>query len=159
MTSTSPTATDHLLVWRKEFPILGTTTYLINHSLGAMPRRTYEAVHEFAEAWATRGIRAWEEGWWEMPVRVGSLIGAIIGAGEGEVAMHQNVSVCQSIVGSCFDWTRRRNKLVTDGLNFPSNDYIHHGLERQGARVVRVESDAANVIAKINAELLGASIP
>jgi kynureninase len=140
VTSTSPIATDHLLQWRKDFPILEKTTYLINHSLGAMPRRTYDAVHEFADTWAKRGIRAWEEGWWEMPVRVGDLLGAIIGAGPGDVVMHQNVSVCQSIVASCFDWTGRRNKLVTDGLNFPSNDYIYYGLERQGARVVRVES-------------------
>jgi len=54
--------------------------------------------------------------------------------------MHQNVSICQSIVTSCFDWSGPRNKLVTDGLNFPSNDYVYHGLERQGARVVTVPS-------------------
>ena len=41
---------------------------------------------------------------------------------------------------SCFDWRGPRNKLVTDGLNFPSNDYIYYGLERQGARVSRVAS-------------------
>jgi kynureninase len=44
------------------------------------------------------------------------------------------------MVASCFDWNGPRNKLVTDGLNFPSNDYIYYGLERQGARVCRVES-------------------
>jgi len=129
---------DPLLRWRSEFPILEKTTYMISHSLGAMPRRTHGAMREYTEAWATRGIRAWEEGWWMMSATVGNLVGAIIGAGEGEVVMHQNVSVCQSLVTSCFDWSGRRNKLVTDGLNFPSNDYIHHSLERQGARVVTV---------------------
>jgi len=131
---------DPLLEWRKEFPILGHTTYLINHSLGAMPRRTAETLQQFADTWATRGIRAWEEGWWEMPVTVGDLIGSIIGAGPGEVAMHQNVSICQWMVTSCFDWSGARNKLVTEGLNFPSNDYIYYGLERQGARICRVDS-------------------
>src|SRR6516225_7871832 len=105
---------DPLLSWRSEFPILAHTTYMISHSLGAMPQRARTAMNEFADAWAGRGIRAWEEGWWEMPVTVGNLIGRIIGAGEGEVVMHQNVSVCQSIVTSCFDWHARRNKLVTD---------------------------------------------
>ena len=76
-----------------------------------------------------------------MPVTVGNLVGRIIGAGEGEVVMQQNVSICQIVVTSCFDWSAPRNKLVTDGLNFPSNDYIYHGLERQGARVVTVASD------------------
>jgi len=131
---------DPLLDWRSEFPILAHTTYMISHSLGAMPKRAAARVAEFAETWASRGIRAWEEGWWEMPITVGNLVGRIIGAGEGEVVMQQNVSICQSIATSCFDWSGRRNKLVTDGLNFPSNDYIYHGLERQGARVVSVPS-------------------
>ena len=134
------TTSDPLLAWREEFPVLENTTYLISHSLGAMPRRTAEALQQFAEMWASRGIRAWEEGWWEMPVTMGDLIGSIIGAGPGQVVMHQNVSICQSIVTTCFDWNGPRNKLVTDGLNFPSNDYIYYGLERQGARVCRVAS-------------------
>lgn len=132
---------DPLLEWRKEFPILEKTTYLISHSLGAMPRRTADALQEFAETWSSRGIRAWEEGWWDMPVTTGDLIASIIGAGSGEVVMHQNVSVCQSLATSCFDWNGPRNKLVTDGLNFPSNDYIYYGLERQGARVCQAAAD------------------
>ena len=131
---------DSLLAWRKEFPILEHTTYMISHSLGAMPRAAADAVREFTDTWATRGIRAWEEGWWDMPVTTGNLIGSIIGAGEGEVVMHQNVSICQSLVASCFDWGAARNKLVTDGLNFPSNDYIYHSLEKQGARIQTVAS-------------------
>jgi kynureninase len=131
---------DPLLAWRSEFPILAHTTYMISHSLGAMPQRARAAINEYADTWAERGIRAWEEGWWEMPVAVGNLIGRIIGAREAEVVMHQNVSVCQSIVTSCFDWHARRNKLVTDALNFPSNNYIYHSLERAGARVVTAAS-------------------
>ena len=131
---------DSLLNWRKEFPILAHTTYMISHSLGAMPRRAADSMQEYADTWATRGIRAWEEGWWDMPVTVGNLIGSIIGAGEGEVVMQQNVSICQWIVTSCLDWSGPRNRLVTDGLNFPSNDYIYHRLEKQGAEVVTVAS-------------------
>jgi kynureninase len=131
---------DPLLEWRKQFPILKKTTYMVSHSLGAMPWRALDGVNDFAITWANRGVRAWEEGWWDMPVTVGSLVASIIGAGEGEVVLHQNVSVCQSIVTSCFDWSGRRNKLVTDGLNFPSTGYIYHGLARQGARVVTAAS-------------------
>ncbi len=134
------TATDPLLAWRKEFPILGSTTYMISHSLGAMPERARARMQEFTDTWATRGILAWEEGWWMMPITVGNLVGSIIGAGEGEVVMQQNVSICQNVVTSCFDWRARRNKLVTDALNFPSNNYIYHSLERSGARVVTVDS-------------------
>jgi kynureninase len=135
------TPTAPLLEWRREFPILEKTTYLVSHSLGAMPRRATEVLRQFAETWASRGIRAWEEGWWEMPVTTGNLIASIIGAGPGEVVMHQNVSICQAIVTSCFDWNGPRNKLITDSLNFPSNDYVYYGLERQGAQVCRIGSD------------------
>src|SRR5262249_50444687 len=47
---------------------------------------------------------------------------------------------CQGIVTSCLDWSGRRNKLVTDGLNFPSNLYLYHGLEKLGAQIVSVPS-------------------
>ncbi|HVF91835.1 MAG TPA: aminotransferase class V-fold PLP-dependent enzyme [Blastocatellia bacterium] len=132
---------DELLEWRKEFPILEKTVYLISHSLGAMPRRTYSALNEYAEMWATRGIRAWAEGWWGMPLAIGDLVGRIIGAGPGEVVMHQNVSICQSIINSCLDFSGRRNKVVSEGLNFPSNFYVYHAKERDGARVVSVPSE------------------
>ncbi|HJQ69670.1 MAG TPA: aminotransferase class V-fold PLP-dependent enzyme [Blastocatellia bacterium] len=133
---------DNLLEWRKEFPILENTVYMISHSLGAMPRRTRDRLEEYADLWATRGIRAWEEGWWMMPTTVGDLIGKIIGAGPGEVVMHQNVSICQSIINSCLDFSNsERNKVVSESLNFPSNLYIYNALRDQGARVVTVESD------------------
>ena len=132
---------DELLSWRKEFPILDNTVYMISHSLGAMPRRTRDRLQEYAEMWSTRGIRAWEEGWWMMATSVGDMIGKIIGAGEGEVVMHPNVSVCQSIIASCLTFSGERNKIVTESLNFPSNLYIYHSLEREGARVITVPSD------------------
>jgi kynureninase len=132
---------DNLLEWRKEFPILDKTVYMISHSLGAMPRRTRENLLEYAEVWATRGIRAWEEGWWEMPVDIGDLIGRIIGAGPGEVVMHPNVSTCLAIVLSCLEWSGERNRVVSESLNFPSNFYNLYGLERLGAQVLTVASD------------------
>ena len=55
--------------------------------------------------------------------------------------MHPNVSICQSVIASCFDWTGRRNKVVCESLNFPSNLYIYHALEKVGARVVTVPSE------------------
>jgi len=132
---------DNLLEWRKEFPILDKTVYMISHSLGAMPRRTRENLLEYAEVWATRGIRAWEEGWWEMPVDIGDLIGRIIGEGPGEVVMHPNVSTCLAIVLSCLEWSGERNRVVSESLNFPSNFYNLYGLERLGAQVLTVASD------------------
>jgi kynureninase len=136
--------TDELLEWRREFPILERTVYLISHSLGAMPRRTFERVQEYADLWATRGVRAWAEGWWEMPLTVGDEVGRIIGAEPGAVAMHQNVSVCQSVILSCFDTTpqTRRNKIVYSELEFPSVMYVYEAHARAGHfRVQKIKSD------------------
>jgi kynureninase len=136
--------TDELLEWRREFPILERTTYLISHSLGAMPRETFERLHAYAETWATRGVRAWAEGWWDMPLTVGDEVGRIIGADEGAVAMHQNVSVCMSVILSCFDTTpdTRRNKVVYSELEFPSVMYAYEAHAREGRfRIVKVKSD------------------
>jgi kynureninase len=55
--------------------------------------------------------------------------------------MQQNVSTCVAAVLSCFDWSRPRNKVVSEAFNFPSNLYQCHALERMGARVVTVPSD------------------
>lgn len=133
---------DPLLEWRKEFPILENTIYMVSHSLGAMPRGVYDKVKEFADTWATRGVRAWAEGWWDMPVTVGDKIGKIIGANSGEVVMHQNVSIAQSIIISCFDPTPKRNKVVYSSLNFPSVMYVYEAFARDGRfQITTVESD------------------
>ena len=133
---------DELLQWRSEFPILDKTVYLISHSLGAMPRATYDRLHEYAELWATRGVRAWAEGWWNMPLTVGDEVARIIGADPGTVVMHQNVSICQSLVLSCLEPTPQRNKIVYSELNFPSVMYVYEAHAREGKlKIEIVESD------------------
>jgi kynureninase len=129
---------DDLLKWRSEFPILEKTVYLISHSLGAMPRATYDQLREYADIWATRGVRAWAEGWWDMPVTVGNEVARIIGADPGTVVMHQNVSVCQSLVLSCLKPTPQRNKIVYSELNFPSVMYVYEAHARDGSLQIEI---------------------
>jgi kynureninase len=137
--------TDELLKWRSEFPILDRAVYLISHSLGAMPRATYDRLHEYADIWATRGVRAWAEGWWNMPVTVGNEVGRIIGADRDTVVMHQNVSICQSLILSCFlplPEKSTRRKIVYSELNFPSVMYVYEAHARDhGLRIETVKSD------------------
>ena len=134
--------TDELLKWRSEFPILDKTVYLISHSLGAMPKATYDRLHEYADMWATRGVRAWAEGWWDMPVTIGNEVARIIGAEPGTIVMHQNVSICQSLILSCLEPTAKRNKIVYSELNFPSVMYVYEAHARNGKlRIETVPSD------------------
>ncbi|HXQ96863.1 MAG TPA: aminotransferase class V-fold PLP-dependent enzyme [Candidatus Limnocylindrales bacterium] len=131
---------DELLKWREQFPILDKTTYLISNSLGAMPRGVYDRLHDYADSWATRGVRAWEEGWWEMAVKVGDGIGSLIGAGTGEISLHQNVTLTNAIIASCFDFSKKRNKIVMVDLEFPSIVYFYAEQRRYGAKVKMIRS-------------------
>src|SRR5690242_20783815 len=88
--------------YRDRFPILADTTYLINHSLAAMPAAAEDRLLEYARMWRERGIRSWGEGWWDMPVTVGDQLARIMGAARGSVVVHQNVTVAEEVVLSCF---------------------------------------------------------
>src|SRR6476646_275422 len=137
--------TDDLLKYRAEFPILDKAVYLISHSLGAMPRATYDRLHEYADIWASRGVRAWAEGWWDMPVTIGNEVARIIGADQNTVVMHQNVSICQSLILSALlpqPPNSKRNMIVFEELNFPSVMYVYEAHARaHGLRIERVKSD------------------
>ncbi|HEY5440857.1 MAG TPA: aminotransferase class V-fold PLP-dependent enzyme [Gemmatimonadaceae bacterium] len=134
---------DSLLRFRAEFPILATTNYMVSNSLGAMPGSVPERLAEYAEQWATRGVRAWAQGWWEMPVTVGDEIAPIIGAGSGEVAMVPNVSIAQAQILSALDYkSDGRDTIVMTEMDFPSVRYVYDELAtRLGARIVVVPSD------------------
>ena len=133
-----------LLDYRSEFPILAHTTYLINHSLAAMPHKAEERLAEYARMWRERGIRSWGEGWWEMPITVGDQVGRIIGAPAGSTVMHQNVAVAEAVILSCFfPVDPRRNRVVYERDNFPSVRYLYQA--QPDLEVVVCEDDQAIV--------------
>jgi kynureninase len=133
---------DTLLKYRDEFPILSTSTYLVSNSLGAMPRSVPDQLAEYARQWQARGVRAWADGWWEMPVRMGDTIAPLIGAAPGTVVMIPTVTHGMSAILSALDYPAERNEVVMTTLDFPSVKYAYDGLAaRFGARVVDVPSD------------------
>jgi kynureninase len=144
--------------YRGRFPILDTCTYLINHSLAAMPAAAEDNLREYARTWRERGIRAWAEGWWDMPVTVGDQLGRILGAPPGSIVMHQNVTVAEAIVLSCFARPKlfgrapavsppalpasgERNRIVYEEANFPSVRYLYQA--QPDLEVVAVADDSA----------------
>lgn len=129
-----------LLARRDEFPILGTSVYLVSNSLGAMPRSTYDALHEYAELWATDGVVAWNR-WLPMVREVGDMLAGIMGAPPGSVMMGQNVTNLVAQVASCFDWAGARNKVVLTDVEFPTVRYFWDAQRALGADVVEVMSE------------------
>jgi kynureninase len=138
--------------YRDEFPILAETTYLANHTLGAMPRKAAERLAEYARMWAERGIRSWAEGWWKTPMRVGDQIGRIIGAPPGSTVMHQNVAVAEAIALSCFrPVDPARNRVVYERGNFPSVRYLY---QAQPDLEVVVCEDDVEIVERIDERTL-----
>ena len=155
--------TDDFERWRAEFPILSSTVYMISNSLGAMPRGAAESLAEYARTWATRGVRAWEERWWEMAREVGDKIGAIIGAPAGSVSMHENVTTAAMVALGCVQaeadrrfqaaarrrrgsmprlHKKSRNRIVCLAADFPSTIYLYRAQEAFGFEVTVVAADA-----------------
>lgn len=133
------TATDPLLAWRDEFPTLRHTLHFISHSLGAMPRGAGTALAHYAETWRERGIRAWDEEWYELPTRAGNVLASLLGAEPGTVSFHANVSEAQTVALSAVDFAAGRDRLVCTAEDFPSMLYVYEGLaRRRGVEVVRV---------------------
>ncbi len=128
------------LKWRAEFPILEKTVYLISNSLGAMPRGVADAMQDYADTWASRGVRAWAESWWDMPVRLGDMLCPILGCGPGEVSFHQNVTLAEAIVLSCFEFKGARRRIVYTNMEFPSVMYLLHAQTARGAEICVVDS-------------------
>ena len=148
---------DPLLRFRPEFPILEKTTYLISNSLGAMPRAAAAALAEYAETWATRGVRAWAEGWWEMSVTVGDEIAPLLSAPLGSISMLPNVTVASAVVLSSLDYRGSRNRIVMVEGEFPSVRYVYETLAtRFGAEIVVVPSPGGDGLTANEERIAGA---
>jgi kynureninase len=134
---------DDLEKWRDQFPILARTVYMISNSLGAMPRQTARNLAEYAEVWATRGVRGWEDRWWEMPIEMGNKVARIIGAPAGSVSMHENVTTAHLVALSSLRPSGSRNRIVCSAMDFPSMMYLFAAQQAAGfaVHVVPAEPD------------------
>jgi kynureninase len=136
-------AHDPLLEWRAEFPTVEATLHFASHTLGAMPRGVEDALRRYTHLWRSRGIRAWEEEWFRLPLETADVLASILSAEPGTVTMFENVTLAQAVALSGVDFIPGRNRLVCTGEDFPSLLYLYEGLARRGARVVRVEPGPA----------------
>jgi kynureninase len=136
-----------LIAYRERFPILADTTYLISHSLGPMPAGAERRLAHYAQTWNTRGIRAWGEGWWDLSSTVGDHVARLIGAPPGSTVMHQNVTIAEAVVLSCFRLDGERRRIVYEEDNFPSVRYLYQAQRERGAEIVVCPDEEAIVAA------------
>jgi kynureninase len=131
---------DPLARYRELFPILARTNYLISNSLGAVPAAAASSLQSYFDAWAQRGVRAWEDSWWGLASELGDLVAPLIGAAKGEVVFQPNVTLSHAVVFSAVPFSGPRNKIVTDAMHFPSILYLINEQRKNGASVDVVPS-------------------
>lgn len=119
--------------------------YLDGNSLGRMPVSASGTLDDVARSqWGDRLIRSWNEGWWELQLRLGDKLADVVGAQHGEVIISDSTSVnLYKLADAAMAAAGKvRNRIVTDDLNFPSDAYILDGVARaRGGELVVVASD------------------
>lgn len=119
------------------------TIYLNGNSLGRLPVATSELVDEVtARQWGDQLISSWNEGWWDLQIRLGDKLAPLIGARPGEVIISDSTSVNLYKLAMAVLSSSGRRRIVTDDLNFPSDIYIlDHVTSFHGGELVVVPSD------------------
>ena len=85
-----------------------------------------------------------------MDAETGNLLAPLLGVAPGSVTMHQNATVAQSIVASCFSFDGPRRRIILQDLDFPTNHYLFEGFRRYGAQIDYIKS-ASSIRAPIDA--------
>ncbi|HET9726751.1 MAG TPA: aminotransferase class V-fold PLP-dependent enzyme [Gemmatimonadales bacterium] len=125
--------------YRAEFPIFRRSVYLNSCSLGALSTRSRTRINECLDLWDSLGAAAWYEIWWGALAELRARYARWIGAPEGSVALHPNISAGLTSVAESLDY-RRRPKVVVTSLDFPTVAYQWLARAGEGIEVTIVES-------------------
>jgi kynureninase len=135
-------ARDELAHLRERFELPDGVVYLDGNSLGPLPRAVPPAVTDLMRRqWGQDLITSWNiHDWWGLPGRVGNQLAGLMGAAEGQVMCGDSTSVqlFQAMTAAC-RLRPGRSQLLTDGVNFPSDQYLADSVgQLLGLRVVRL---------------------
>lgn len=126
--------------------------YLDGNSLGPLPKATLARLNQLTgKEWGGDLIRAWNKGWFDLPLRLGDRLAPLIGAGPGEVCFGDSVTVnLFKLTSSVAMALPEKSTILTDDLNFPSDHHALEGLAQlrdQGTHIIRVHSRDGQTIA------------
>ena len=118
-------AVDRLAGWRDQFITDDDVAYLDGNSLGMTPRRTLDRVDQvMRNEWAHDLIASWAH-WLDLPQRVGDQLAPLIGAGPGEVVVHDSTTVnLYQAVRSAARLRPGRRTIAVAPTEFPTDRYI-----------------------------------
>ena len=142
-------AADPLAHWRDEFVINDQSlVYLDGSSLGMMPRRTVARLQHVMHAeWANGLIRSWGD-WLDLSQRVGDRLAPLIGARQGEVAVHDSTTInLYQLVDAACALRPDRRVIAIDPADFPTDRYVVDGIASARGMHIRGDFDRLDDVA------------
>ena len=139
---------DPLSKYQSEFQISNKDLcYLDGNSLGRLPLRTVDKITLFLkEEWGKQLVEGWDD-WIDEAQKSGDLLAKnILGANTGEVLVCDTTSInfyqlCSAVVRA----NPKRNKIITDSANFPTDRYILEGIADQyGLELILIDNETVN---------------
>ena len=151
------TLADPLARFRGQFVITDPDLiYLDGNSLGRLTHGVQDRIEEVVQReWGDRLVRAWNEGWWEAPSRIGDGLAPLLGASPGQVIISDQTSLnLFKLSVSALRLRPDRQKIITDTLNFPSDLYILQGVVEllgRGHEIIRIDSTDGGITPDLGA--------
>ncbi len=156
-------AADPLAPVRAEFVGAGSgLVYLDGNSLGRPLRVSAERLRAFVDdEWGGRLIRGWDEQWMELPLNLGDRIGEVLlGAAAGQTVVADSTSVLlykvmRAAVDHQIAEDPRRNEIVVDHDNFPTDRYLVEGIAAERGMEIRWVRPDPHVTVDLLADVIG----
>ena len=127
--------TDALLA--SEFPVANSLIYLNHAAVAPWPKRTGQAVQDFAQQNVNEGSRHFMQ-WLELETGLRQRLKAFVGAeSPDDIGFLKNTSEGLSVVAHGFPWTSGDNVVISDE-EFPSNRIVWESLVPLGVEVRQI---------------------
>jgi selenocysteine lyase/cysteine desulfurase len=126
--------------YRHLFPVFERVTYLNSCSQGALAIPVRDALNNYLDGMYEKGS-LWDE-WVMKQDELRQLVAKAFSTTPKSVAITTTASAGINSVLSSFDFSGRRNRIVTTDLEFPTMGQILHAQERRGAEIIQIASDS-----------------
>jgi kynureninase len=113
--------------------------YLDGNSLGPMPRAAAGILrHTIEREWSQDLIRSWNDaGWFDLPVRLGDRVGALIGAAPGQTVVCDTTSInLFKAIHAAIALRPDRDVVIAEDESFPTDLYIVEGAMKSAGRPI-----------------------
>src|SRR6202163_3767521 len=131
---------DPLRGFRERFVVPEGLIYLDGNSLGLMPRTAASVLnHTIEQEWGHDLIRSWNSaGWFDMPLRLGDRVGALMGAAPGQTVVCDTTSInLYKAIHAAIGLRPDRDVIIAEDDSFPTDLYIVEGAMKSAGRPMK----------------------